>query len=76
MITLTQSAIANIKKDRILKTKLMTVLGCSEKQLYNYFNSNSRRFTELDVINILVDYMQVPVSEIITGGKISKLLSK
>lgn len=76
MIVLTEKTIAAIKEDKQLKRKLVSVLDCTERMLHNYLVDNSRRFTELDVINTLVDHMQLPVSEIITGGKLSKLLSK
>lgn len=76
MITLTENTLAKIKSDRELKMKLAIVLKCSERMVDNYIRDNSRRFTELDSVNVLVDYTGMPLSDLVTGGKLSKLMSR
>jgi hypothetical protein len=76
MIRLTEPIIKSIRTDRRLKNKLLTVLDVSERSLQSYLDGNSERFTTLDALNTIVEHTQMPLSSIIEGGKVSKLLMK
>lgn len=76
MISLTTEAIELIKDDKSLFNKIFVVLGITERTMYNYLNSNSNELIKVNCLNELVEHTQRPLSELITGGKLSKLLSK
>lgn len=76
MITLTPKAIELIKGDTPLFIKIQIALGVTERTMYNYVKSNSEELTKVAALNQMVEHTGKPLSEIITGGKLSKLLSK
>ncbi len=81
-IELTTEAIALIKSDQQLLYKVRQAIKTgdgqfiSESNLYKTMKKNSTRLTEVAVLNAIVEHTGLPLSEIITGGKLSKLLSK
>lgn len=76
MITLNETAINLIKKDRLLFIALQSALKVSERTMYNYINGNSEELTKLSCINALVEFTNQSLSDFIDGGKLSKLLAK
>lgn len=76
MTKLTDEAITIIKEDRGLFIKIQAALGCTERTMYNYVNSNASELTKVSAINILVEHTNRALSELTTGGKLSKLLAK
>lgn len=81
-IQLTKETIDKIKSDQNLMYKVRQSIKTgdgrfmSESNLYKNLNKNTPRLTEVAVLNTLVEHLQVPLSELITGGKLSKLLSR
>lgn len=76
MIKLNEKGITLIRENKGLFIKIQADLGVSEKTMYNYINENSENLTKLCAINTLVNEANVPLSELIDGGKVSKLLIK
>ena len=76
MITLNTEALALIRADKKLQLKIQTILEVTERTMYTYLKNGSPEFTRLDIINEIVIYTDRPLSELITGGKLSKLVAK
>lgn len=74
MIQLNESAIAAIKSDRQLFLKIQMALQVTEKTMYNYFKQGNE-LTKIEVVNILVEHTDRPLSEFM-DFKPSKLLLK
>lgn len=76
MISLTAEAIELIKINKSLFVKMQIALEVSERTMYNYINNNSDELTKVDSLNQLVEHTGRPLSELIEGPKLSKLLAK
>ncbi len=76
MIALNKFALDLIKEERSLFIKIQLELKISERTMYNYINSCSEELTKLSSINALVEFTNMPLSNLIEGGKLSKLLAK
>jgi hypothetical protein len=76
MIRYTTETLQRIKADSQLRYKLIGSLNVTERQLLNCLDTNSKRLTELDSVNEIVGHLNRPLSELIEGGKVSKLLAK
>lgn len=76
MICLSPEIITAIKEDAHLRLKIQAIINVSHNTMIKYLDENDGRLTQLDVINLITDEFQMPLSEIIQGGKLSKLLAK
>lgn len=76
MIQLTDEAIGLIKSDKPLFNKIFVAMGITERTMYNYVNSNSDELIKISCLNELVTHTGRPLSDLITGPKLSKLMSK
>jgi len=82
IIQLTEEAISIIKKDQELLYKVRQCIKTgdgkfmSESNLYRSMAMNSPRLTEVAVLNTIVDHTGRPLSELITGPRLSKLMSR
>lgn len=76
MIRLTPEVILHIKKKAPLRLKIQAAINASHNTMTKYLYDNDVRLTALDAINIIVEDLQRPLSELVTGGKVSKLLCK
>lgn len=76
MATLTPIAIEHLKKKSSLRLKIMGTINASHNTMMKYLEVNDIRLTAIDALNIIVEDMQIPLSEVITGEKLSKLMLK
>lgn len=76
MARLTTEVIIHIRKTAPLRLKIQAAINASHNTMMKYLDDNDVRLTALDSVNIIVEELQQPLSEIITGGKLSKLLAK
>jgi len=76
MIRLDKSVLVKLKEDEPFQLRVRATIGVSHNTMMKYIQGNSSRFTELDCLNLITEELQLPLSEIITGGKLSKLLAK
>lgn len=76
MIHLTTEIKQLITDDTILFLKSCEVLTVKQATLNKYLKENNTSLTELNFLNHLVEYTQLPLSQVITNGKLSKLMCK
>lgn len=76
VIKLKQQTVDFIKDEKPLFIKIQAALGVSEKTMYDYINKNSHNLTKLDSISTIVEHTGKPLSELVDGIKINRLLSK
>jgi hypothetical protein len=76
MIVLNDSALQSIRDNRALKKAIINQLDCTEKTLYLDLKNNSTKLTQLAIVNLIVEHTNRPLSELITGGKLSKLIAR
>lgn len=76
MLRLDKSILEKLKDDEPFQLRVRATIGVSHNTMMKYIQENHSRFTELDCINFIAEELQQPLSEIITGGKLSKLLAK
>lgn len=76
MIKLNDKTILAIRKDRNLKNKLLVLMGIGDRSLQYYLTTNDKKLTTLDVLNIITEHLNLPLSQVLQGEKLSKLLSE
>ena len=62
--------ILKVKKDRVLRTKIMLVCGISHATIYNWINSKSERLSTSDVLFTISEHLHIPINEIVEEPKI------
>lgn len=63
-----------IKNDNGLRLKIQGAITASHNTMMKYIEDNSIRLTELDALNIITEELKLPLSQIITGERLSKLM--
>lgn len=76
MIRLEDNILIKLKEDEAFQLRVRATIGVSHNTMMKYIQDNHSRFTELDCINFIAEELQLPLSEIVTGPKLSKLLSR
>ena len=76
MIRLSQNALIELKDNSAFRLKVQGAISASHNTVMKYIEENDIRLTALDSINIITEHLNLPLSEVITGGKLSKLLAK
>ncbi len=76
MITLNDTAIQLIRDNKQLKKAIINELDCTERALFYNLAKNSVSLTEVRVLNLVVEHSGKGLSELITGGKVNKLITE
>jgi hypothetical protein len=51
-------------------------MGIGDRSLQYYLTTNDKKLTTLDVLNIITEHLNLPLSQVLQGDKLSKLLSE
>lgn len=65
---------AHISQTPGLRLKIQGAITASHNTMMKYLEENHIRLTELDALNIITEEMNLPLSDIIEGGKLSRLM--
>jgi len=76
MILLSNETKKTIKSNPGIFVQGCVILNVKQATMNKYLDSDGERLTELNFINYLVQALNKPLSELIEGGKVSKLLAK
>jgi hypothetical protein len=65
----------HIKKTPALRLKVQATINASHNTIVKYLDANDGSLTRIDVLNVITEEMQVPLSSIINGS-FSKLMTE
>lgn len=71
MIRLSQNVLDELRKNSDFRLKVQGAISASHNTMIKYLDENDIRLTALDSINIITEYMHLPLSDVIVGSKFS-----
>jgi hypothetical protein len=71
MIRLSQNVLDELRKNSAFRLRVQGTISASHNTMMKYIDENDIRLTALDAVNVITDHMQLPLSKVITGGKLS-----